>query len=124
MPVRSSNSSIHTWPDRETVHGAVTRWAEELSADRDGVIAVAYLGSYARGDWGPGSDVDLLVVLAEANEPFWQRGSRFDVTGLPVPADLLVFDRAEWVERMATKDRFARTVESEAVWVLGAPPPG
>lgn len=118
MPIRSSDSSVHTWPDRETVHEAVTRWAEELSAGRDDVVGVAYLGSYARGDWGPESDVDLVVVVEETDEPVWRRGRSFDVTGLPVPADLLVFDREEWAERMGRGDRFARTVRDEAVSVL------
>lgn len=119
MPVRSSSSSVHTWPDREAVHEAVARWAEGLAARRDDVVGVAYLGSYARGDWGPGSDVDLVVVLEEVAEPFWSRGRRFDVTGLPVPADLMVFGREEWTDRLAREDRFAATARREAVWVLG-----
>lgn len=83
------------------------------------MAAVGSLGSYARGDWGPGSDVDLIVVLEACEEPFWRRGRSFDVTGLPVPADLLVFDRKEWTDRMASGDRFARTVRREVVWVMG-----
>lgn len=118
MPVRSLNSSVHTWPDRQEVHEAVSRWAEDVSASRGDVAGVAYLGSYARGDWGPGSDVDLVVVVEETDEPIWRRGRAFDLTGLPVPADILVFDRQEWTDRMASGDRFARTVREEAVWVL------
>lgn len=124
MPVRSSTSSVHGWPDRETVHDAVGRWAEQLAARRGDVVSVGYLGSYARGDWGPGSDVDLVVVVERTEEPFWRRGRAFDTTGLPVPADLLVYEREEWAEKMASGDRFARTARREAVWVLGRPATG
>jgi hypothetical protein len=43
----------------------------------------------------------------------------FDTTTLPVPADLLVYTRAEW-ERLAQRTgskSFARQVE----WLLGSP---
>lgn len=100
----------------------MTRWAERLGAERHDLVAVGYIGSYARGDWGPGSDVDLVVLLEDADEPFWERALGFDTTGLPVPADLLVFGRDEWSERMDASDRFARTVRREAVWVLGEAP--
>jgi predicted nucleotidyltransferase len=79
-------------------------------------VRVGYIGSYARGDWGFGSDVDLIVVVEDSALPFAQRSLEFDATRLPVPADLLVYTRREWAERDRER-RFWRTVEREAVWV-------
>ncbi|NPV06387.1 MAG: nucleotidyltransferase domain-containing protein [Anaerolineae bacterium] len=120
MPVRSLSSSVLRWPDADRVHEAVQRWAEEIAARRPDVIRVGYFGSYARGDWGVGSDLDLVVVVGDSREPFTRRASRFDTTALPVPADLLVYTTSEW-EAVSRRGRFGRALSEEAVWVLERP---
>jgi predicted nucleotidyltransferase len=62
---------------------------------------VLLFGSVARGVDGPDSDIDLLVVLPEA-----ERRRRHELTvalaraiNAPVPVDLLVTDPAEIAER-------------------------
>lgn len=62
MPVRSLRSSVLKWPGRAVVDQAVRQWASVVAQTRDDVLAVAYLGSYARGDWEVGSDLDLLIL--------------------------------------------------------------
>jgi predicted nucleotidyltransferase len=80
------------------------------------VRRIGYFGSYARGDWGPGSDLDLIVIVDGAVEGFATRAARWDVTELPVPADVLVYTSEEW-ESLARRSRFYETVMREAVWV-------
>lgn len=99
---------------------AVRRWAAEVVADHPGVLGIGYFGSYARGDWGVGSDVDLVAVVENDDAPFARRAARWDVTGLPVPADLLVYTREEW-EKLPRGGRFYQTLQSEAVWVYVRP---
>lgn len=115
MPVRSLRSPVLRWPEPHAVDAAVRRWAAGL-AQRNDIERVGYFGSYARGDWGVGSDVDLVVVVSDSGAPFERRAAAFDVTGLPVPADLTVYTRAEWA-RLAVQTGFVRTVADEAVWV-------
>lgn len=55
------------------------------------ICGLGYFGSYARGDWGIGSDVDRVALVARCARPFAQRPLDFDTSGLPVPADLLVY---------------------------------
>lgn len=114
MPVRSLTSSVLRWPGRRTVEQAARRWAEETAGRCPDVIRVGYFGSYARGDWGVGSDLDLLVVVEDTAEPFERRPSRFDTTGLPVPADLLVYTAEEW-ERLSRRPR--GRIFTETVWL-------
>jgi predicted nucleotidyltransferase len=119
MPVRSLHSSVLRWPDRSTVEAAARQWARQVAAGRSDVVAVGWFGSYPAGNWGVGSDLDLVVVLEATLEPFERRAVGFDTTTLPVPADLLVYTRAEW-ERLAQRTgskSFARQVE----WLLGSP---
>jgi predicted nucleotidyltransferase len=90
-----------------------------VAAQWHDVVAVGWFGSYPAGNWGVGSDLDLVVVLEAAREPFERRAVRFDTTTLPVPADLLVYTRAEW-ERLGQRTgskSFARGVE----WLVGSP---
>jgi hypothetical protein len=96
MPVRSLRSSVLRWPDAQTVVEAVRRWAASAAAAHEGVQRIGYVGSYARGDWGVGSDVDLVAVVAQSALPFERRAAAWDTMTLPVPADLLVYTADEW----------------------------
>ncbi|MFQ6047715.1 MAG: nucleotidyltransferase domain-containing protein [Gemmatimonadales bacterium] len=113
MPVRSLDSSVLKWPDRLTVDRAVREWAQ-AAARRQNVVRIGYAGSYARGDWGPGSDVDILVVVRVVDVPFTRRALEWDATELPVPADVLVYTEDEWLEQ----EREGRRLAREAVWVI------
>lgn len=116
MPVRSLNSSVLKWPDARTVDQAVRRWAERMAQQQPGVLHIGYIGSYARGDWGVGSDVDIVVIVERATLPFERRATQWDATELPVPADVLVYTLDEW-QALDRQGRFYQTVMREAVWV-------
>lgn len=115
MPVRSLSSSVLKWPDAATVDRAVRAWASE-AASRGGVVRIGYFGSYARGDWGVGSDVDLVVLVERSERPFETRASQWNPASLPVPADILVYTTAEW-DALPRDGRFRRMLEREATWV-------
>lgn len=119
MPVRSLTSSVIVWPDRPTVESALRRWAEAAARARPELRRVGYFGSYARGDWGVGSDLDVLLVVADADLPFERRAVAWDLTPLPVPADTLVYTEDEW-RRLDPASRFARVLAREVVWVWQA----
>lgn len=117
MPVRSLNSSVIKWPDLETVDRAVRAWvAQQIQKERD-ILRAGYFGSYARGDWGVGSDLDLILVVKNSNLPFWRRSLKFDTLDLPVPVDLLVYTQEEWQNLLQQRKRFPQTIEKETVWV-------
>ena len=122
MPVRSLSSPVLRWPDAKTVDQAVRRWAEVVAGGRTDVLGIGYFGSYARGDWGVGSDVDLVIVLRESTEPFERRAVPFDATVLPVPADVLVYTEDEWNASMSRSPSSRRSAE-EVVWVVRMAPP-
>jgi predicted nucleotidyltransferase len=115
MPVRSLNLSVFKWPDAKTVDAAARRWAKAAAKGRDDVVKIGYFGSYARGDWGVGSDLDLIIILESSTQPFERRSVEWKTTGLPVQADVLVYTKAEWETLHAT--RFHQTVMREAVWI-------
>lgn len=116
MPVRSLNSSVLKWPDRATVHEAAEEWAHRLCREEPRVRRVGYFGSYARGDWGVGSDLDLVVIVSESERPFETRGTALDTSPLPVPADVLVYTPDEWA---TLEGRMREMLRTEVVWVAG-----
>ncbi|MCX8116020.1 MAG: nucleotidyltransferase domain-containing protein [Burkholderiaceae bacterium] len=73
---------------------------------------------YARGDWGVGSDVDVVVVVERVTRRFAERALDFDATALPVPADVLVYTEDEWRALPDASPHFARRLAAETVWVL------
>jgi predicted nucleotidyltransferase len=99
------------------VHTALVRWARALAEREHSLRAVGYFGSYARGDWGPGSDVDVVAVLTEDDTPPLERARRFDTASLPVPADLLIYTAAELDEVRTSGTRFADVLRDEVRWV-------
>jgi len=118
MPVRSLSSAVFKWPNRETVLAAARRWAVTLR-DRDpSVRQVWCIGSYARGNWGVGSDLDLIVVLDDCPLSPRQRYEHYCPEGLPVPADLWVYTRAEWDSLPSKSPHLWRRIHAEAIDVI------
>lgn len=116
MPVRSLNSSVLKWPDGQTVVQALKGWAEKIARDQSEVVHIGFFGSYARGDWGVGSDLDVIIIVADSRRPFELRPSEFDTLELPVPTDVLVYTQEEW-QAMKPARRFFQELDRETVWV-------
>ncbi|MBD3183133.1 nucleotidyltransferase domain-containing protein [Candidatus Poribacteria bacterium] len=113
MPVRYLNSPIMKWPDAKMVDSAVRKWASAAANDRDDITQIGYFGSYARGDWGVGSDLDLIVILRNSQLPFEKRTLGWDTSEIPVPVDLMVYTEGE----LNKENSFIQTALNEAVWV-------
>ena len=118
MPVRSLSSSVLVWPDRQRVDRAVREWARDEAARHPALVRLGYFGSYARGDWGVGSDLDLLAIVRTSDEPFERRAISWRTEILPVPAEILVYSEAEWQRLRSEGGRFARVLDAETVWVI------
>jgi uncharacterized protein len=117
MPVRSSNSPPLKWPDWQTVLDGARAWAAHAAATVPEVLRIGVFGSYARGDWGVGSDLDLVAIVSRAAAPRLERASAWDTTTLPVPVDLLVYTSEEWQALLDSNSRFGRTARQEVRWL-------
>jgi predicted nucleotidyltransferase len=117
MPVRSLNSSVLKWPDKNTVITAARKFARQEAAARQELKKLGVFGSYARNDWGVGSDLDLVAVIEISERPFHERPLDWDLTHLPVPAEILVYTVQEWDRVLNRGDRFAQVMATEVVWL-------
>lgn len=116
MPVRSFSSPVLKWPKAEEVHRALRDWARLESHNRPELLRVGYIGSYARGRWGVGSDLDVVLILEHSPRPWIERGRDWDLSSLPVPTDVLIYTASEFERKAAETNRFSREL-AEAVWV-------
>jgi len=75
------------------------RWLVQEWRARPELRAVWLIGSYHRQDFGPFSDIDLVLIVASSGERFLDRAEGFRPSAFPVPTDLLVYTLEE-VEQM------------------------
>ncbi len=118
MPVTSSTSSIKRWPSAEVVLSSLGKWCAAEVARRDGLLGFGYFGSYARGDEGFGSDLDLIAIVRADSRPAMERAHDWPTENLPVPADLLVYTADEWERLQAEGGRFVLMLNAEARWLV------
>lgn len=77
----------------DTLQPTLTAWRRQRGDDPAFVVL---FGSRARGDWGPGSDYDLLVGLAgEDPRRMIDRMADFEPAG-PLPLEVFPYARPEW----------------------------
>ncbi|HHW10127.1 MAG TPA: nucleotidyltransferase domain-containing protein [Firmicutes bacterium] len=120
MPVKSLNSSVLKWPKRQEIFDVLSHWVQKTINSRSDIQKIGYFGSFARNDWGPGSDLDLIVIVNDAVEPFGRRSLGRDVLELPVSVDLLIFTMDEWRRHEKMNSRFYKTIQNEVVWIYEA----
>ena len=95
---------------------AVKSWSLEQAKSQPELERCGYFGSYARGDWGVGSDLDLIAVVDDSLEPFERRSLPLELHRLPVPADILVYTAVEWEKLQKGNDKFSRMLAREVIW--------
>ncbi|MGF1614151.1 MAG: nucleotidyltransferase domain-containing protein [Gammaproteobacteria bacterium] len=115
--MRSLTSSVLKWPTHSEVDAAARRWALSEAARHPEVQRIGYFGSYARGDWGVGSDLDLIAIVDTASEAFPDRPLSWSLTPLLIPAQILIYTRAEWQRLQGQGSRFARDLKHDTVWI-------
>jgi uncharacterized protein len=120
MPVRSLSSSVFIWPSRADVAKVLPAWAA-AAARRPQLARLGCFGSFARDDWAVGSDLDLVAIVDSSDKPFDRRAVDWDLNGLPVPAELLVYTREEWDRMERQGGRFATTLARETLWLYRRP---
>ncbi|WP_254945205.1 nucleotidyltransferase domain-containing protein [Cyanobium sp. AMD-g] len=90
---------------------ALQHGADTLVAGRPG-LEVWLFGSWARGDWDSGSDVDLIAVA-----PTRQEADAFadGLLSACLGDDVIALDAAQWQERLHSQDPHWRGIARDAI---------
>lgn len=95
----------------EIIVEASRRLAEAVSPG----ARVLLFGSHARGDAGPDSDLDFLVIDPDVKSEFREMiRLRRSLRGLAVPADVIVVTPEAFEERRRVRGDFLHAVAREA----------
>jgi hypothetical protein len=65
-----------------------------------------------------GSDLDLIAIVKETSQPFERRALQWDLKGLPVPAEIIIYTLSEWEDLQQRDTKFARMLQRETVWTF------
>lgn len=84
--------------------------------------AIYLHGSLARGDAGPQSDIDLIVIVDDSPlDPYERDAIAYRALGnLPVPVDVQVYTVSEFEQRAAKPVTFEHVVKTQGKLVYAA----
>ncbi len=115
------NSAGPKFVDREEILVIAREMARRIGAVHPQVLRVLLFGSFARGDYGTRSDLDLLIILKESEKPAHDRIADFLQHTSIYPTDVFPFTEAEIRSRLEEGDPFLRRAVSESVLLYSAP---
>jgi hypothetical protein len=71
------------------------QYARRLLAARPEVEEIVVFGSFETGNYAPGSDLDVFIVLSRSDRPVRERIRELLPGPFPVPMDIFPYTRAE-----------------------------
>jgi nucleotidyltransferase-like protein len=107
-------------PDWRQVFRTLENWATALAGADPNVLGVLLYGSLARGDYAPGSDADLIVVVAGSPYPPAERPYHLPPLRLPICHEILVYTEAELSRLQQEGWPFVRRALAEGRWLAGS----
>jgi predicted nucleotidyltransferase len=96
----SSPSVKVTFTNREQILTALENLIQEWTQQHPELEQVILFGSFARGDYFPGSDVDVLLILESSDQPLLNRIRKFLPTHFPVDIDVFPYTQDEIERKM------------------------
>ena len=104
--------------ERAAVSDCVGRLRQALEKQ---LVGVWLFGSKARGDFGPDSDIDLLIVIPELDWSLWDE-IRLTAARVSLEYDVLlnthILDQLRWRAQMRYQDTLWREVQQDGVSLL------
>jgi len=77
-------------------------YARRLLKSYPEIDEIIVFGCFETGNYAPGSDLDLLIVLSRSTRSVRDRIPEYMPDEFPVPVDLFPFTRAELADRAAS----------------------
>lgn len=81
--------------DRNQIMGALERLVHTWVHKYPEIVRIILFGSYVRGDYFPGSDVDVLIILTESNKRLLERIPAFYPSSFPCDIDIFPYTHEE-----------------------------
>jgi len=118
MPKKSLNSVKKKSVDRDIVIDRLKEWAFQLAERHQEILKIGYFGSYARDDYTPSSDLDILIVVKSSEKPPHKRFLDYAIECFPVGCEIFVYTEEELEKKREFKKGWIHTILSEVQWIL------
>jgi predicted nucleotidyltransferase len=116
MREKSLNFVKVFFADKDKILLQVKEYSKKLKKNHPEVEKVGLFGSYVTDEYGPSSDVDLLIVLKSNSKRFIDRIPDFLPSDIEVSCDCFPYTVDE-INRMKSEDNpWILHVLEEAVW--------
>ena len=103
--------------DHELLQTITTRISEAVHPEK-----IILFGSWARGEWSPQSDIDLLIIQeSDLSRPQRYAQVRRLFWGMGVPMDILVYTPEEFARYQSVPGSFTYTVAREGKVLYARP---
>ena len=117
MPDGSSNSVTVTYLGGPATIQALKKIVAEIRAANPDVLEISLFGSLARGDYAPGSDADLFILVEEDGQRPMDRIVRFLrlFSRGPIAVDVLAYTPAEVETMRRERNLLLAQIEREKI---------
>jgi len=120
QPDESSNSVKVTYLDCRVATQEITRAVIELARNHQEIQQVFLFGSLATGRAAPGSDADLLFILANSDRTFPDRIPLYMPDGCRMGVDVFPYTRMELERMLSEGNGFVRRALAEGIEIYSA----
>ena len=108
--------ALRTTPEQ---HRAVLEFAQKVRQTKDGrILKTILIGSVARGDFGPDSDIDIVVVAEGVDTDFkcdvWDIGADVSLAR-SVVLNVHIYSHARWARMQQENTAFWRNVQRDGI---------
>ena len=91
----------------------------QIKEQIEGVESLYLFGSFARGDYTPHSDIDLLIIVSQTERPYLERRDQFiDFFNVPFDVNPVVYTSGEIKKMRAEGSMFLRNIWNEAIQLV------
>ena len=112
------NSARPRFANREEALELAGDMARRIMSEDPAVLRVLLFGSFARGDYGARSDLDLLVVLGRCDKSYRERILDLLCYAPDYPTDIFPYTQNEIEVRLADGDPFLRRALQEGILLM------
>jgi predicted nucleotidyltransferase len=118
MPKTSSNSVKKKSEPKSKIIAELTQWAGKIALSCPEIKRIGYFGSYARGDYTPSSDLDIIIIIKSSNKVFFKRADDYVVDNISAGCEVFVFTEEEIKRRVHRyRNGWIDTILRETEWI-------
>ena len=116
MPGQSSSTVSIKSVDRESVFEATRCFLASLKETHSELVGAYLFGSFVKGTYAPGSDIDILLVLSSSDKVMRDRIPDFLPGRFPVGVDILPYT-VEELEKAEEENCFIRSILKQGEYI-------